>query len=175
VTALAGVLCGLFPALRASRADLVNALKEGGLATSGGRHRSRLQQVFVVVQVAVSLVLLVVAGLLLRSLQNSAAFDPGFKTDNLLLAQLDLRRQGYSQEHGQAFYRQLNERLKSLPGVRAVTSALVVPLGGSKESMGYRIPGHVRPDGKQTFSIANSIVGPDYFATMGIPLLRGRD
>src|SRR5262249_12022883 len=87
---------------------------------------------------------------------------------------LDLRRQGYSQEQGQAFYRQLNERLKSLPGVRAVTSALVVPLGGDRESMGYRIPGHVRPDGKQTFSIANSIVGPDYFATMGIPMLRGR-
>jgi macrolide transport system ATP-binding/permease protein len=175
VTALAGLLCGLFPAWRASRADLINALKEGGLATAGGRNRSRLQQSFVVLQVAVSLVLLVVAGLLLRSLQNSTAFDPGFKTDNLLLAQVDLRRHGYSQEQGQAFYRQLHERLKALPGVRAVTSALVVPLGGSKESMGYRIPGHVQPDGRQTFSIANSIVGPDYFATMGIPLSRGRD
>jgi len=175
VSVAAGVLCGLFPALRASRADLVVALKEGGSATAGGRHRSRLQQAFVVTQVAVSLVLLVVAGLLLRSLRNSDAFDPGFKTDNLLLAQIDLRRQGYSEEQGRAFYRQLTERLKSLPGARAVTSAVVVPLGRSRESMGFLIPGHVAPDGSKFISIANNTVGPDYFAAMGIPLLRGRD
>ncbi|MCI0387294.1 MAG: ABC transporter permease [Acidobacteria bacterium] len=175
VSMVAGVLCGLFPALRASRADLVAALKDGGSATAGGRHRSRLQQSFVVTQVAVSLVLLVVAGLLLRSLQNSAAFDPGFKTDNLLLAQIDPRRQGYSEERGQTFYRQLTERLKSLPGVRAVTSAVVVPLGTSRESRGFIIPGHVARDGSAFISIANNTVGPDYFAAMGIPLLRGRD
>jgi putative ABC transport system permease protein len=134
-----------------------------------------LQQAFVVVQVAVSLVLLVVAGLLLRSLQNSAAFNPGFQTDNLLLAQVDLRRQGYSQEQSQAFYRQLTERLKTLPGVRAVTSALLVPLGVGKETRGFRIPGHVQPDGRTFFSIGNNTVGPDYFATMGIAILRGRD
>src|SRR5262249_36895860 len=141
VSVVAGVLFGLVPPLRASRSNLVTALKEGGLVTSGGRHRSRLQQAFVVAQVAVSLTLLVVAGLLLRSLQNSAAFDPGFKTDNLLLAQVDLRRQGYSQEQSQVFYQRLTERLKSLPGVRAVTSALVAPLGTDRESRGYRIPG----------------------------------
>ncbi|HKQ75250.1 MAG TPA: ABC transporter permease [Blastocatellia bacterium] len=175
VSMVAGALCGLFPALRASRTDLVAVLNEGGSATSGGRHRSRLQQAFVVTQVAVSLVLLVAAGLLLRSLQNSAAFDPGFKTDNLLLAQIDLRRQGYSAEQGQSLYRQLTERLKSLPGVRAVTSALVVPLGGGQESLGFIIPGHVAPNGSRYISIANNTVGPDYFAAMGIPLLRGRD
>ena len=175
VSVVAGVLCGLFPAFRAGRADLVVALKDGGSATAGGRRRSRLQQAFVVTQVAVSLVLLVMAGLLLRSLQNDAAFDPGFKTDNLLLAQIDLRRQGYSQEQGQAFYRQLTERLKSLPGVRAVTSALVTPLGTSRESMGFIIPGHISPNGSAFISIANNTVGPDYFAAMGIPLLRGRD
>jgi len=175
VSVVAGVLCGLFPALRASRADLVAALKEGGSAAAGGRHRSRLQQAFVVTQVAVSLVLLVVAGLLLRSLQTAAAFDPGFKTDNLLLAQIDLRRQGYSQEQGQAFHRQLTERLKSLPGVRAATSAVIVPLGTGKESRGVSIPGHVAPDGGAFISIANNVVGSDYFAAMGIPLLRGRD
>src|SRR5215475_10426284 len=175
VSVVAGVLCGLFPALRASRSNLVTALKEGGLATSGGRHRSRLQQAFVVMQVAVSLTLLVVAGLLLRSLQNSAAFDPGFKTDNLLLARFDLNRNSYTQEQGQAFYRQLIERLKSLPGARAVTFATVVPLGTGRESGGYRIPGHVPPNGARAFSIANNNVGPGYFATMGIPILRGRD
>jgi len=174
VSVFAGVLCGLFPALRASRSNLITALKEGGLATSGGRHRSRLQQAFVVAQVAVSLTLLVVAGLLLRSLRNSAAFDPGFKTDNLLLARLDLRRHGYSQERGQAFYRQLIERLKSLPGAGAVTTAIITPLEMGSESQGYRIPGHVSPNGEPFFSIENNVVGPDYFATMGIPLLRGR-
>jgi putative ABC transport system permease protein len=175
VSVVAGVLCGLFPALRASRSNLITALKEGGLATSGGRHRSRLQQAFVVAQVAVSLTLLVVAGLLLRSLQNSAAFDPGFKTDNLLLARFDLRRHGYNQEQGQAFCRQLFERLKSLAGARAVTSAAIVPLGGGRETRGYRIPGHVPPNGDSFFSIGNNNVGPDYFVAMGIPILRGRD
>ncbi|MBO0862938.1 MAG: ABC transporter permease, partial [Chloracidobacterium sp.] len=175
VSVIAGVLCGLFPALRASRSNLVNALKEGGLAASGGRHRSRLQQAFVAMQIAVSLTLLVVAGLLLRSLQNSAAFDPGFKTDNLLLAQLNLNRNGYSQEQGQAFCRQLIERLKFLPGARAVTSATVVPLGTGLETRGFRIPGHVQPNGDSFFSIGDNNVGPDYFAAMGIPILRGRD
>jgi len=120
-------------------------------------------------------VLLVVAALLLRSLQNSAAFDPGFKTENLLLAEVDLRRQGYSKEQGQAFYGQLTERLKALPNVRAVTSALLVPLGTGRETRGYLIPGQVPPNGDSTFSIANNTVGPDYFLTMGIPLVRGRD
>jgi putative ABC transport system permease protein len=175
VSVVAGVLCGIFPALRASRSNLVTALKEGGLATSGWRHRSRLHQAFVVTQVAVSLTLLIVAGLLLRSLQNSAAFDPGFKADNLLLARFDLNRNGYTQEQGQAFYRQLIERLKSLPGARAVTSATIVPLGTGRESRGFRIPGHVQPNGDRYFSIANNNVGPDYFAAMGIPILRGRD
>jgi predicted permease len=175
VSVVAGVLCGLFPALRASRSNLVDALKDGGLATAGGRFSSRLQQAFVVAQVAVSLMLLVVAGLLLRSLQNSAAFDPGFKTDNLLLAQLDLRRHGYSREQGQTFSRQSIERLKSLPGARAVTLAAVVPLGEGRETRGYRIPGHVPPDGDSFFSIGYNNVGPDYFVTMGIPILRGRD
>ncbi len=118
----------------------MTALKEGGLTAVGGHRRARLQQAFIVVQVAVSLMLLVVAGLLLRSLQNSAAFNPGFKTDNLLLAQIDLRRVGYSQERGKVFYQQLTERLKTLPGVRAVTSAIVVPLGTDRESQGFRIP-----------------------------------
>jgi putative ABC transport system permease protein len=175
VSVVAGVLCGLFPALLASKSNLVTALKEGELAISGGRHRSRLQQVFVAMQVAVSLTLLVVAGLLLRSLQNSAAFDPGFRTDNLLLAQFDLRRHSYSQEQGQAFISRLIEHLKSLPGARAATSATIVPLGGGRETHGYRIPGHVQPNGDSVFSIGTNNVGPDYFATMGIPILRGRD
>jgi len=175
VSVVASMLCGLFPALRASRSDLVLALKEGGLATAGGRHRSRLQQAFIVAQVAVSLMLLVVAGLLLRSLQNSAAFDPGFKTENLLLAQLDLRRHGYSEEQGQDFSRQSIERLKSLPGVNAVTLAAIVPLGTGRETRGYRIPGYVSPNGDSFVSIGYNNVGSDYFTTMGIPILRGRD
>jgi macrolide transport system ATP-binding/permease protein len=175
ISALAGLLCGLFPALRASRSNLVAALKEGGSATSGGRHRSRLQQTFVAAQVAVSLTLLVAAGLLLRSLQITAAFDPGFKTDKLLLAQIDLLRLGYSPEQSHEFYQRLTERLKSLPGVRGVTSAVLVPLGIGRETRGYRIPGHTPPNGGTFFSIDNNTVGPDYFATMGIPILRGRD
>ena len=177
VSALTGVLCGLFPALRAGRADIVGVLKDESTTSAGGTHRSRLQQLFVVAQVAVSLVVLTTAGLLLRSLSASESFDPGFDTENLLLARIELRPHGYKEDRGREFYRQLTDRLKSLPGVEGVTFARVVPLGPDSESQGFRIPGRApqpTDDAPGILSIAFNVVGPDYFAVMGIPLVRGR-
>jgi putative ABC transport system permease protein len=170
-----GLCCGLFPALRAGRVEIGTVLKDEGTGAAGNLHRSRLQQLFVVGQVAVSLLLLVVAGLLLRSLRASESFDPGFRTDNLLLARFDLRPLRYDEQKGRAFYQQLTERLKTLPGVEGATFATVVPLGLDRESQGYIIPGHQPPSGRKSFSLANNVTGPDYFRTMGIPLVRGRD
>ncbi|HEX5736609.1 MAG TPA: ABC transporter permease [Blastocatellia bacterium] len=175
VSLLTGVGCGLLPALRASKTDVISALKEGSATASGSVLGSRLQQVFVVAQMAVCSVLLIVAGLLLRSLQESASFNPGFNSDNMLLATVDLSRNGYSEAQGRNFYRQLTERLRSLPGASEATFAIVVPLGTSKESRGYIIPGHVPAPGRTYFSIHSNVVGPEYFTTMGIPLLSGRE
>ncbi|MCI0486761.1 MAG: FtsX-like permease family protein, partial [Blastocatellia bacterium] len=169
---LTGAAFGLVPALRASGTDVGAALKEEGAI--GSSHRSRFFSLFVIAQVSVSLVLLVVAGLLLRSLGESEAFNPGFDSDNILLATVDLDRHGYSEAQGKEFYRQLTERLRALPGVTSVTSANLVPLGGAREALGYRIAGHEPPPGRTTFSIDTALVGPDYFSTMGIPILRGR-
>ena len=178
VSVLTGLLCGLFPALRAGRADIIGVLKDESTTSAGGTHRSRLQQLFVVAQVAVSLVVLVTAGLLLRTLAASESFNPGFDTENLLLARIELRQHGYKEDRGREFYRQLTERLKSLPGAEGVTFATVVPLGPDRESQGFRIPGRApeasddAPNG--TLSIASNAVGPDYFGVMGIPLVAGR-
>ncbi|MFN0121156.1 MAG: ABC transporter permease, partial [Blastocatellia bacterium] len=175
VTLATGLLFGLFPAWRAGKADVNHTLKEEGALATGHAHRSRLFSVFVMTQIAASLLLLIVAGLLLRSLRESTLFDPGFKTENLLLATVDLRRHGYDQERGLEFYQQLSERLRTLPGARAVTLALTVPLSGSRDSLSYRIPGHTPPAGGTGFSISYNVVGASYFATLGIPLLQGRD
>ena len=172
VAVLTGAVFGLVPALRASRTDVGSALKEEGAI--GSSHRSRSFSLFVIAQVTVSLVLLVVAGLLLRSLRESEAFNPGFNSDNILLAKIDLNRNGYEEDQGKEFYRQLTERLRVLPGVTSVSSANWVPLGGERETMGYRIEGHLPPPGRTTFSLDTALVGPDYFSTMGIPILRGR-
>jgi predicted permease len=174
VSLITGVCCGLLPALRASRVEIGAVLKDEGTSASGSLHRSRAQQTFVVGQVAVSLLLLIVAGLLLRSLRASTSFDPGFRTDNLLLAQLDLKPLHYSEPQGHNFYLQLTERLKALPGVTGATFATVVPLGLDSESNGFIIPGQRPANGDKAFSIANTVVGPDYFNTMGIALVRGR-
>jgi predicted permease len=174
VSLLTGVGCGLLPALRASKTDVVSALKEGSATAAGSALGTRLQQLFVVAQMAVCSVLLIVAGLLLRSLRESALFNPGFNSDNLLLATVDLSRNGYSEARGHAFYSQLTERLKSRPGARGATFAIVVPLGLSRETRGFIIPGQEPPPGKTYFSLNANVVGPEYFETMGIELLSGR-
>ncbi len=175
LTILTGLLCSVFPAARASGADVVTALKEETASASGGRRRSRLQNTFVVAQVTVSLLLLVVAGLLVRTLQKADAFDPGFNTKNVLLASVNLRSHGYDAARGRDFYSRLSERLQALPGVERVTFTNLVPLSGDRERQGYRIEGHEPSAEKPLIFIDTAVVGPGYFATMGIPIQRGRD
>ena len=168
------ILFGGWPALRASRVDVTTPLKEDGNTTVGSRRRLVAQNSLVVVQVAVSLALLVSAGLLLRSLSAAGAFDVGFKTDGLVLALGATSGLGYSPERTRAYYRQTADRLRSLPGIDAVTFAATVPLSDNRESRGVIIDGHTAPNGSRFLSTDTNIVATNYFDVLQIPIVQGR-
>ena len=174
VSVLTGVIFGLAPALRASRLDLVSSLKEGTPAS--GRGKSRLRSVLVTVQVSVCLVLLIGAGLCLRSLVNAQSIDPGFDVNNALVASLDVEAFGYHEARGRAFYKDLLDRVAALPGVRAVSLADMLPLGTANRTEGVTIEGSPAPrPGEPGPAVDDVFVAPGYFRAMGMPLLRGRD
>lgn len=173
LTLLVSLLFGLVPALAASRPDVVRALKdETGAASQRGQHgRFNLRNALVVMQLAVSLVLLIAAGLFIRSLQQMQKIDPGFQTENRLALSFNLEPEGYNEAKGREFARQLVERVRALPGVQAATMANFLPLGFLKLTESAVIDG-------RTTSTVNAVaqrVGLDYFRTIGTPLLRGRD
>ena len=174
-TVLTGVLFGLFPALRSARLDLVSFLKGEGISPAGFVRRSRLHGSFVVGQVTVSLVLLILAGLLLRSLGAAGDFEPGFDASNVVVSAIDLRRNGYETQAAGHFYQQLFERLNVLPGARSAAFSSSVPFGGGSDRQQFQIAGHEPPEGQQGFAIGFNMVTPGYFQTMGIDLRRGRD
>jgi macrolide transport system ATP-binding/permease protein len=170
---LSGVIFGLAPAISATRTDLMKIIKGD---TAGRPGRARLRSLFVGAQVALSLVLLVIAGLFIRSLQQAQRIDVGFETEHQLMMTFDLGLQGYDRERGRAFQQQLEERVKVLPKVQSVTFANVVPFGlGSDQDRGITIDGYTPPNGLQVMPINFNIVGINYFRTMGIPLVQGRD
>ena len=161
---------GLAPALQATKLNLVGALKdEGGTLRY---HRSRLRNGLVVMQLAVSVLLLVGAGLFLRSLLNASAVDTGFNQKNLLLLQAQL--DDIPQANGLELFRQMQELLQSLPGVRAVTMVDQAGLNFDGLRRNVTIEGYQRRPGEDMELYSNA-VGPGYFQTMEIPLLRGRD
>lgn len=173
VSLITGIIFGLAPALQASRADVLPALKDE--TSIGGHHRSRLRSLFVVGQVAVSLVLLVSTGLFLRSLQHARALDPGFNPENVLNVGFDLSIQGYDETRGQLFYRQVMERVRAMPGVESATLARNVPLTGSNMELGINVEGREPPAGSRSFHTDFNVIGDKYFSSLGINLLRGRD
>jgi predicted permease len=170
---LTGLAFGLAPALQASRPDLLPALKDDALAhrASGAWSPRRL---LVVAQFAMSLVLLIGAGLFLQSLRNAQRIDLGFEPRNLLLLTTDLRLNGYAEPAGRDFYRRLLERSAALPGVASVSLASHVPLGLEGQRRGITIEGYEPQDGED-MELHTSSVGPGYFRTIGMTLLRGRD
>ena len=171
LTLLTGVVCGLMPAWQATRPDVVPALK--GDAPSG--KRSRLRSVLVVAQVAVSLVLLVGAGLLVRSLGNAATMSAGFDSSNLFVMAFEPQRIGYSMDRAKAFYEEMAARLATRPDVTGVTYALAVPLGDRGGTIDISLEGQdLTPESRGTAVVRNVVV-PGYFETMGIPLAAGRD
>jgi predicted permease len=170
VTAL---LFGLVPALHASHPDLVSSLKDSS-PTLGRDGRSRLRNSLVVVQVALSMVLLATAGLFLRSLGNASSIDIGFKPDKILLMSVDPKLHNYSNEKTADFLKQLREKTEALPGVRSLSFMSVVPLSIGTANYDFDVPATKDHGAKRSNANVNS-VGARYFETMSIPLLRGRD
>jgi len=170
VSLLAGILFGLVPALRASSMDLSTPIK--GSAHAGLRFG--LANWLVIFQIAASLVLLIGAGLFLRTLQKLAGQAPGFDEDHVVLARIDPQKAGYAPEQTPALYRALIERLEALPGVSSATVAYSGPLDDSTWSSNFSIEG--MPE-KTTLSphVYKELVGPNYFGTLGIPIISGRD
>jgi predicted permease len=167
-----GVLFGLTPALASARHNLVTGLKDGAPLQSGGT--SRLRQILVAGQVALSFVLLVGAALLVHSLQNVRNLDLGFSPDRQAVAALDLELNQYDQARGRQFIRSLKERLQSLPGVMAAGFAHALPLYLSSQQMGVRPEGYQPPPDTNFPSIDYNVVDEDYFRAMGISILEGR-
>ncbi len=173
VVAATGVVFGLAPALRASRPDLVGVLKGGGGTVGRGRRRFPLRSALVVAQVAVSLLLLVGAGLFLRSLQRAAGIDPGFRVDNLLLVSLEPPPGAERTADRVRVAREVQERAAALPEVVSASWAAYAPMGIETSRRGVSVEGY-QPGEGEDMEIPFNVVGPRYFETMGTPLLRGR-
>ncbi|MGC9972874.1 MAG: ABC transporter permease [Bryobacteraceae bacterium] len=168
-----GILFGLAPALRSTRPDLVEALKSES-PVFGRLRRFSLRNALVVVQISLSLVLLVGAGLALRSLGNASSIDIGMKPDNILLVAVDPKLNQYSREKTRRFLEQLRERVSAMPGVRSVSFVDSLPLSVGGITNDFKIEGG-KSRAEQTVEADVYSVGSGYWETMGIPLLRGRD
>jgi predicted permease len=174
ISLLSGVIFGLAPALQASKPDLVLTLKGETSAAARRAFGFNLRKALVVIQVALSLVSLISAGLFVRSLRNAQAINPGFITDNILLAGFNLGREGMAKPQGVNFQRQLVERTAALPGAQAVTIASGRPFGGGIMRSVFLEGQAPTPNGRGVLVQLNN-VGLRFFETLGIPLLQGRD
>jgi predicted permease len=172
---ITGMIAGLLPSIQASRTDLADTLKAGGRSggASAGHHRFR--NALVVAQVAVCLLLLACAGFFMRSLQNSAQVDMGFRVDHTLMMTMDLSLQGYNEKRGQQFYKQLSERVRSIPGVRDAAIGGYIPMGYDNSLVNIFPEGQVIDDKTKTESAFDDEVQPNYFRTAGTPVIQGRE
>ncbi|PYS88843.1 MAG: permease [Acidobacteria bacterium] len=192
LSVLTGLIFGLAPALQASNPDVIAALKDETALLPGPRgaiaRRFSLRNLLVVAQVALSLVLLISAGLFLRSLQQAQRIDPGFEPEHVLSMPLNINLLRYTKAQGQEFYRQVLERVATLPGVESATLTRTPPLSGVSRQSTVLIAGQGGPDRTNSSestgtgsedvnnnSTLTSPVGLNYFRTLNIPLLRGRD
>jgi predicted permease len=174
ISIFTAVVSGAVPALRASAISPMTVLKDEALNTSGGLHKSRLSGSLVIAQVALSLLLLVCAGLFVRSLEKAQESDPGFDPNHVFLATFDLDPLGYSNARGMEFERQLLTRLRALPGVQSATLADFSPLSFTIHSEGAIPEGYV-PRLHESMEVDRGKVGPDYLRTLRTPLIAGRD
>ena len=167
---LTGVLCGLAPALRGARVNLQEAIKTGVRSSASGSSR-RLNNVFVVSQLALSLVLLIGAALFLQSFRNLLSVNPGFRAENVLMAELALPEQKYPDKaQVESFYLRLQQGVRNVPGVEAVELCQVVPFSGDGQGGPFNVEG-VEEESKVAWLRSST---PGYFAAMGMPILKGR-
>ncbi|HEX8145942.1 MAG TPA: ABC transporter permease [Pyrinomonadaceae bacterium] len=176
LSALTGFVFGIVPALQLSKTDVTRALKEGGRGGGEGRERARLRGAFVVSQVALSLVLLVGAGLLLNSFYRLLRTSPGFNPQNLLTMEYRIPKNRYPKGEQQwAFHREVIERVGHLPGVESAAVVRGLPFSGNGATMTYNVPGRPAPPPGQELKTLENAVDPNYLSTVGLPLIRGRN
>lgn len=168
VSVCTALLFGLTPAWRASRLKIESTRSHG---VSG--NRSGLGKALIVLQIAVSLVLMIAAGLLVRSLENLKNFYPGFNKDNVLLFSVSPGMVGYKDNQLIALYKRLVDRIERIPGVRSTTLSIYGPLGGGYSSVSPKIEGAAKQHDLEYVGV--NVVGPDYFTTLQTPVLAGRD
>jgi predicted permease len=175
ISALTGILFGVAPAFQAARIDPRQGLQKGGRATTAGRHQSRLRNALVVSEVSLACILLIGAGLMLRSLLNQLNLDSGFQKEHVLTASLSLPHATYNKdEKGALFFEQLATNLRSLPGVEKAGVGSDLPWTGYDENAGgFTIEGK-KPPPHDEFRGRYHMATPGYFEALGIPLLAGR-
>jgi predicted permease len=175
VALLTGIIFGLVPALQCTKPDVAPTLKDtvGGIVGGGGTVRFR--KILVAAQVTLSLLLLVGAGLFIRSLRNLREMGPGFGTENLVAFNVDPSLNGYDAERAKLFYRQLTDRINGIPGVRSVGLAQMRILEDNEWDSWVTIEGYHPAKSSDTPDPYMNSIGPGYFTTLGVPILAGRD
>jgi putative ABC transport system permease protein len=176
VSVSTGLLFGFLPALRASRLDVNDRLKDGAPSTGVGRRRGLLRNILIVSEVGLSVTLLATAGLLMKSFVRLERVSPGFNPDRVLTMFLALPDARYASDQQKAsFVEELIERTRNLPGVQSAASANMLPLGGMNETSTIRIEGRPEPKPGEEAEANNRVVSDSYFKTMQIPVVRGRE
>jgi putative ABC transport system permease protein len=176
LTFITGVLFGLAPAVGATRMNVVEALKEGGQRAGGSATAPRIRNALLIAQIAMALVLVIASGLLVRTFYSMLGSDAGFDATRVVTFELPLPTPKYADTTRMAqLYQQVLLRLQSVPGVRSAGLASVVPMGGAPDGTLIRMPEHPAKDPSEQPYANYSFASPGYFATIGTPLLRGRD
>ncbi len=174
VTILTGVIFGLVPALQATKPDVGRTLKDQAGAVVGGGH-GRLRKALVVAQVALSLLLLIGAGLFLRSLKNLSNLGPGFPAERLVGFDVDPSRGGYTVERSKIFYQQLTDNLAAIPGVESTAIASMRIMENNEWDSGMTVEGYSPTQADDHAQAFMNQISPGYFATLGVPIVAGRD
>ena len=175
-TLAAGVATGLVPAVQVLRASLIGALQDGAKGATEGAGRKRMRGLLVTVEVALALLLLAGAGLMGRTMLRLAAVDPGFHVDNVAVANISLAGTPNAEATARLpMFRRIRERLSGVPGVQAVSAINHLPLAGDVWNLGYTIEGRPEPPPGQGWPAVYRVIEPGYFATMGLPLVSGRE
>jgi len=174
ISVVTGVLFGMAPAVSSVRHDLNSVLKTSGRSTTGNRGRSRLRNLLVISEISACVVLLIGAGLLLRSFVKLSQVNPGFRTDHILTLQLSLPAPRYTGLKVAQFYQQLVDRTEQLPGVQGAAMCRFLPLSGADASLNFQIEGQAPKSTAEQPRAKYRSVSPGYFSAMGIPLLKGR-
>ncbi|HLX11149.1 MAG TPA: ABC transporter permease [Thermoanaerobaculia bacterium] len=171
-----GIAFGLIPAVQASRAPAMEALRAETASVGGAPRRLfNWRNVLLIGQVAISMVLLIAAGLLLRSLSHTQAVKLGLRNLGVITVPIDLKPLGFEGARADVELRNIVDRFRALQQVRSAALILASPLGGSWDTRGFAVEGHQPPPGRDTFPLDVTAVGPGYFKTIGIQLLQGRD